>query len=273
MIKFLISLVFVGILNAGLVDAIAIIVNDKIITLYDIDELTKQNMSKKDAIGILIDKTLFEIETQKRGIDVDIFEIDNYLAKIAQNNKMSLSSFKSIAKQQYGINYDKYIDNIKMEIKKQKLSSQLVKGKVTIANDEDIKLFYNNNATQFQLAKKIEVIQYLSKNKANLVAISKNPMLHFNNVQVTNSVINIDKVSSSIRYVLNSTKTAKFTPILNGNNVYVMFYIKQKKEIEMIKFAQVRNQIFNQIMKQREQLFLKDYFEKLRLNSKIEFKR
>lgn len=46
--------------SAGLVDAIALVVNDDPITLYDIEKRKyEKNLSKEDAVSQLVDEALF----------------------------------------------------------------------------------------------------------------------------------------------------------------------------------------------------------------------
>ena len=77
----------VGILSAGLVDGIALVVNEEPITLYDIDKkMLESNLSKKDAVSLLIDELLYEQELRKYNIEVDIFDVNNYIEKIRKSS-------------------------------------------------------------------------------------------------------------------------------------------------------------------------------------------
>lgn len=102
---------------AGLVDAVALVVNDEPITLYDIDKrMVESKVSKKEAVSSLIDEALYEQLLQEKNINVDIFDVNNYLEKIAASNGMDLYTFKSVVKQKYK-NYDAYEDEIRKEYK------------------------------------------------------------------------------------------------------------------------------------------------------------
>ncbi len=118
----------VGILSAGLVDGIALVVNDEPITLYDIDQkMLESNLSKKDAVSLLIDELLYEQELRKYNIEVDIFDVNNFIEKIAARNKMDLYQFKSIIKQKYK-DFARYENKIKKDISRQKLISKVLRG-------------------------------------------------------------------------------------------------------------------------------------------------
>ena len=111
---------------------------------------------------------------------------------LALSNKMSIEKFKSTIKQNQ--NYDTFINNIKKRILNRKLISKIAIGKLKMATDEDMKIYYENNIQQFK---------------------------------------------------------------------------KNKNSIHVVPFKEVKNKIFNIIMSQREQKYLKEYFKKLKLKADI----
>ena len=81
MYKLFLSLVISsGISFAGMINGIAIIVNDEPITLYDIDKtMSVNNVSKNEAVSYLIDKILYDQLVKENNITADIFEITDYI--------------------------------------------------------------------------------------------------------------------------------------------------------------------------------------------------
>lgn len=271
MYKILISIFFLAsVLNAGLVNAVAIKVDNKIITLYDIDE-TMQNkkINKKDAISFLIDKTLFENEISKKNISVDIFDINNYLEKLARSNNMELYSFKSLIKQKYP-DEKKFNDEIKQRILKEKLTASLIRGKLNIANEEDMKRYYDNNISEFETSLSTNVTQYATKNRKDLLKIKKNPMVIIKDLNKANTVLENSKISPQLKYILNETKEGSYTSIFTSNKHYVMLYIKKKNGLVKQKFENVKNLIFSRIMQNEEKKFLDEHFKKMKSSANIE---
>lgn len=253
---------------AGLINAIAVTVNDSPITLVDIDEkMIEKRVNKQQAIKILIDELLYKQSLKKYAIEVDFFDIDNYIEQLAKNNNMSVFEFKSAVKQQQ--NYDKFLTEIKTRLKHQKLISTIASGKIIRATDEDLKIFYNNNKAQFQVAKTIDAIHYTSKDKKALQALQINPMMVQNGVNVSNVTFTQDNMSAQMKYIANQTDPNKFSAIFAENKAYNMLFVSSKKDIEILPFEQVRSKIFQVVMNQREQEFLKSYFETLKLTAKI----
>lgn len=253
---------------AGLINGIAVIVNDEPITLYDIDnKIQKEHISKEEAVRNLIDEILYKQEIKKHNISVDILDIDDYIGKLAKQNNMDILDFKSVVREQQ--NYDLFIQKIKKQLIHQKLVSKIASNKLKIANDMDIEIYYQNNKNQFQLPNSIEVVAYVSKNKNLLKAIKLNPMLRDDNVIVKNILLKQSNINPQVKYIVNSTKENEFSSIFVDNKAYNMFYIKHKSDIKTIPLKDVKNSIFNKIMAKREQNYLKDYFETLKLTADI----
>ena len=266
---YLISLIFsLSIAQAELINAIAFIVNDDPITLYDIDKkMETQKLSKDKAVGTLIDEILYTQLLTKYNISVDIFDVDDYIEKLAKSNKMSLFEFKNAVKQQQ--NYEQFKNQIKSQLKHQKLISKIAFNKIVIAVDDDLKIYYNNNQSQFKIASIIKVIQYKSKDKKALLQIKKNPMAIAKNVTVKEVHLKQNDLKSQTKFIINKTNEKKFTAIFASDKFYNMFYILEKLDIDEIQFEDVKSKIFGIIMKQREQEYLKNYFEILKLTADI----
>ena len=254
---------------ANMVDAIALVVNEEPITVYDIEEkMATSNQKKSDAVSELIDEVLFNQEIAKKDITADIFDINNHLEKIAAQNGMDLYTFKSIIKQKYK-DYDAFEENTRLQVLKQKLAQQVIRGKLKIANDNDLQIYYENNQSAFKTATKVNVVQYTSKSKKELLATLRNPMRTSDTVLKTPVSLDQDKLNSQLRYLINDTKINQFTPIFAANKQYVSLLIKAKEGVSILPFDEVKQRIFNVVMRDREKAFLKEYFEKLKLTADI----
>ena len=255
-------------LYAGLVNAIAIIVNDTPITLYDIDkEVEKTNVSKAVAVSKLIDEILYNQAISDNNIGVDIFDVDNYIEQLAANNKMNVLDFKSLVRQQQ--DYTLFRQKIKKQLIHQKLVAKIARNKLKVASEEDLKIYYENNKTQFKIADTIDVVAYVSKNKAALNALKRNPLIQNENIISQDLSMKQSELNAQTKYIINSTPSKEFSAIFAQNQNYNMFYIKEKKDITTLHFEDVKEQIFQVIMKKREQDSLTEYFETNKLTADI----
>lgn len=270
---FLTLLVSSGISFAGVVNGIAITVNDEPITVYDIEKaMSVTKLSKNEAVGLLIDKALYEQSVKENNIVADIFDVNEYIEKLAKANGMDLYSFKSIVKQKYG-NYSDFEEEAKDAVIRQKLIQKIVKGQLAVASQEDMELYYEKNKNQFSTSKVYEVIQYTSKNKASLANALNNPMVIAADVEKTPLKLGVESLQPQMQFLLNETKLNSFTPIFTANKQFVSLFVTRKEGTTSLDFETVKGKIFNDIMTTREKKYLKDYFEKQKLTADIKIVR
>ena len=254
--------------NAGLINAISVIVNDDIITLVDIDNKMKnRNVTKSKAIEILIDEILYKQALIKQNVSVDIFDIDNYIELLAKQNKMKVYEFKNAVKQQE--NYELFREKIKKQIIHQKLVSSIAANNIKLVNDEDMKIYYNNHIEEFKKPLKTEVKVYSSLKRSDLIKLKNNPMIINNNINIKDLVLEDSKINAQVRYIIAKTKEKSFSAIFNNKKIYNMFFVIKKYDVKTIKFEDIKNKIFEVMMKQRENQYLKNYFETLKITADI----
>lgn len=270
---FLSLLISSGISFASMINGIALIVNDQPITIYDIEKtMSVNNVSKNEAVSFLVDKVLYDQLVQENGISADIFDVNDYIEKLANSNGMDLYSFKSVIKQKYP-NYEVFENEAKNAVIRQKLVQKIVQGQLAIANDDDMQLYYEKNKNDFLAANSIKAYQYTSKNKASLLNALKNPLIVPEDVQREAIDLKTQNLPAQMQFLLNETKENSFTPIFTANQQFVSIFIQRKQGSSPLSFESVKGKIFNEIMSTREKKYLKDYFEKQKLTADIKIVR
>lgn len=255
-------------LNGGVINSVAISVNEYPITLVDIDnKMEELKIKKNEAIALLIDEALYLQSVEKYRIAVDNFDVDNYMEKLAKNNKMTIFEFKNAVSQQE--DFAQFSEKIKLQLRHQKLITAIASNKLIIANEEDLKIYYNNHQDEFQISKKIDAMHYKSKDKKLLESLKANPMLSDPNLSVENETILVDNVSEQMKYIISKTKEKSFSTIFTENQTYNILFISNKLENETIPFENIKEVIFNTIMTNRENEYLKNYFENLKISANI----
>ncbi len=274
MYKLLLSLlIFSSLSFAQMVNGVALIVNDEPITIYDIEKtVSEQKINKNQAVSLLIDKILYKQVIKKNHVSVDIFDINTYAEKLAKANNMDIYTFKNIVTEKYG-DYSIFEEDAKKAIIRQKLIEKLIKGKLKVATEEDIKIYYDNNKNKFQTADKYEVVQYSSRMKTSIVSTIKNPLVANQEVKQNAFILENDSLTPQLQYLLNVTKAKSFTPIFRINNEFTTMFIMKKTGQNVLNFETVKSKIFNQIMETREKKFLKEYFEKEKLTADVKIVR
>jgi hypothetical protein len=267
--KLIIALVIsANFIYAQLVDAIALVVNGEPITLYDIDKtMTEKGMTKEQAIGLLLDSTLYEQALEAESISVDFFEMEDYMDRLAASNGMTLAEFKAAIRARQ--NMVEFEEEIKERIKREKLTRKVASRDIKRASKDDIRRYYENNIDKFNIAGRIEVIVYKSKSRGSIKDVTNNPIITPEDVQKETVVLRQNEIALNFKELINSTKVGDFTPIFMNDGYYTTLYIKQKMDVVTVSYDDAKNQIFNVIMKEREDKLLKEYFDKVRITADI----
>ncbi len=265
--KIFLSLVIV-LLNAEVIDKIIATINNIPITSYDLEKTEKKlNLPKDKALNYLLDQKLIDYEIKKLGIDVDDFELDNAMEKIAKQNGLSLFEFKNILLERG--QFDAFKKQLKDNLLKQKLFDQIVQTKLKITPDE-IKNYYNNHKNEFQIFNTIQVTKYSANNRQLLLNIKQNPLSN-TNVKTQTVVYDSKNLPLGLLFLFKQTKVGDFTPIINDGISYVMFYVANKEGKTYMPFDKAKNIIANKLISQKREMILKEYFSKLKNRADIKF--
>jgi peptidyl-prolyl cis-trans isomerase SurA len=158
----LIGIVAAGSANAELVDRVAAIVNNDIITLSEVEARTapelarqraevepaKRSEARTQALGrsldALIGEKLMEAQVRELNIEVADSEIDMGLEDVRKQNNISQEQFEQLLSQE-GYSLASYRAFMRKHLARMKLVNLKVRSKVKIS-DEDLKAEYNRMA-------------------------------------------------------------------------------------------------------------------------------
>lgn len=254
---------------ASLINGIAVTVENEPITLVDLDETMRlYNIDKNQAMDILVRQKLESIEADRQGISVSDYDAYESARKIASSQGMTYEQIKAIASKQYG-SFDNYINLTKNNIQKEKLYRKITQSKITNASDEDMKIYYENNKELFNIASKLEVVEYYSTNAQSLNQAKNSPLFNIDGVQKQNKTYTQDKMNPNLKYILNSIKVGEFSAVIPMKEGFMMVYMKNKSGITSLSYEGVKDKIYSILMNQRQENIVKEYFDRLRLNSEI----
>jgi peptidyl-prolyl cis-trans isomerase SurA len=152
--------------EAAVVDRIVAVVNEDIITLYDIESLIQpmikniktQGMSpererqvvanlRSELLDNLINVKLTEQEVKRYKITVTEEEIDNQLRQIKQRRSLTDENLRALLAQE-GVTPEEYRKELKLQIQRTKLVNREVRSKVVITEAE-IKDYYEKNRSKY----------------------------------------------------------------------------------------------------------------------------
>lgn len=268
--KKLVLVVFSVILNANIIDGIAIKVDGNIITKFEIEQIQQsQKLTKEKAVESLINEKLKENEIKRLGIKVDDERIESEINNIAIANKITRSELENALSQQ-NIDLTTYKNQLKEHITNRELMQKILQTNSNIASESDLMEFYENNKKDFTIPATIKVTSYTSTSDVELQRFLQNPMMLNPNIQAKDEEIDIKNLPLQIIGVFLDTPVKKFTPVLNSGSTLIVFFVKEKVGEEILPFESARNMVMQKYSQLRESEILNEYFAKIKANTHIE---
>jgi len=267
---FLFGILLSGLLHAGLVNGIALIVNNEPITLYDIDVTAqKMKVSKREATEALINEKIESSEIKRLGIDVDVYEIEERMESVAASNNLTLQEFKDILASKF-ISLEEYKENLKKKLIQEKMARKIFSEESTTVDAEDARIYYENNKEEFSVPTRVKITKYVAKDQRELAAFLRNPMMVGHSVAVESEEIKTEDLNPKLLSLVLETPEGSFTPVLPiGNNLYVSFRIDKKMNKKLKTFEEAQNAIIAKLRQENESKAIERYFKKQRAGAKI----
>ncbi len=264
-------LVFLAVsLHAQIINGVAILVKDEPITMMDVaKEMEKHGNDKNKAADALIRQKLEELEIKERKISVTKKEVHDDVVKIAAKNGMKANEFYESIYSMQKITQSEFKEQIKKKILNQKLYAAIAFSHIDEPSKTDIEEFYNLHKAEYEHAGKYDVIVYVSGSKESLESVRNNPMMVAADVSSQPQTLEYGKINAQLARLMEVTPLKTFTPVVTVQDRYMMFLVQKKYDLVKQPLKTVTAQISNQIMGEKRQQVLNDYFTRLRMNADI----
>jgi peptidyl-prolyl cis-trans isomerase SurA len=154
-----------------IVDRIVAVVNDEIITLFDLNEAMKPYEANIQALGYptekesetlfklrsdllnkLVDQTLADQQIKKNDITISTKEIDKTIERIKETRSYTDEDLRARLAEQ-GLTIEEYRENLKKQLLRGQLVNREVKSKIVITSEE-IEKYYNEHREKYAGEKK-----------------------------------------------------------------------------------------------------------------------
>lgn len=291
--------------RAEVVDRIAAVVNNEIITEVDVDRALASRgkgaaAAKPDAtahqevLERMIDEKLFAQIMGKSKIEVSDDDLARAIANVLHQNRMSIDQLRGeIAAK--GMSYDEYKKQIENEIRRIKFINQVIGPQVKIT-DADLRDYYQRNQDRFrggtsahiaEIVLSLEGIQTESEMKAlsdtalaitakarrgaSFDALARQHSKGPNAAQGGDmGMMNVKDLSPEIAQAIRTLKIGEVSnPILVGNAVVILKLISLP-EIASGDFDRMRDQIYAALYDERIEETLAGYLQKERQRAFVE---
>ena len=258
--------------SAQMINGIAAIVENEPITLYEVYSLKEQlRASEQDALNLLIRDRLEDAQIKNLNISVTPFELNDRIEAIAKQNGMTNSQFRSSIQAQ-GMDFLEFKNNIEKKMLQEKLYKSILAEAGKNVNEQKAKMYFDANPDKFKVFSTARVILYRAKNPEELEAQKTSPSL-LSSVQTQELSLDYQSIDPRLAAIIAGTNNGEFTQILQGADSFDMFYIKEKIGSYTPSFADVKDNVINELYQGEQEKLMADYFDKLRAKAKIQILR
>ncbi len=291
--------------SAELVDRIVAVVNDDIITLYELNVTLKPYQEQIRSFGYsnekednlfytvrekvldqLVEEKLTDQEMKNYDIKVSEKELNDTVERIKKVNSYTDEDLrKALASD--GLTMEEYHESMKKQMLRSKIVEYEVKSKVVVTQ-EDIRSYYEEHVDEYGGKEKYHLLNILLKTPS--FADEKNKSDVFNEIKMIQDKLNegqsfedmsrmysespfakeggdigffeIKELSEQIREALKKIKVGEFTEILDTDQGYQIFFVKEiintpGKAIEDVS-SEIEEKLYSDKVDDRFQLWLEN---------------
>lgn len=281
------------------IDRIVAIVNDDIITLSDFNKyivsLPKQTVeiNKDQALNDLVEQMILTQEAAKLGITVTDAEIDRSIESVKGKLDMSDEQMNEMLNKQ-NLTTEQFRNQWRLQILSGKLVSTLVKGRIAVT-DEEIKDLYKQYYGEIENADEVEIAHILisfdaseeqqALQKANKVAELAKSGSNFSKLvsEYSDDTFSKDKegalgyfnkgeLVSELEDVVSVTEVGKTSGPVKTISGFHIIKVLDRNTLDESSVDQYREQLRQEIYKQKVTEELEKYIAGIRENAYIEIK-
>jgi parvulin-like peptidyl-prolyl isomerase len=289
-------------------DYIILTVNDQAITylqfvktynLY-ISQLKQQGITVTDPVKETIDYMIQDIlitqDAEEKGIKVTNEELQSYIEQILKNYNMTIDELERQLKMQ-GMSLTDYMEAQKKQILMYRYIQNVIEPKVKKPTKTQITNFYNENKEKFKGSYQYTTIivrTVVSKNasfkeRLNLKKVMDKllTILNEDNSKLNKSFIESFALENKVQLVfeesqyypelesddlaeaLDDLTTGKLSSVVELDNNFYIFMLKQKVKIDYIPLDAVQLKIYNYLLEQRKMELFQATIDNLKKNAVI----
>jgi len=295
--------------NARKIDGIAAVINDKAITISELKEklilLSKTNTSinrkyplkNKDLAKEVLDKMIYDKlldeEVKKRNLEVTDAQLEMFIKKIMQQNRLSsIEELKSALAIQ-NLSYEQYRKDLRQQIQKTKIMNFAVRSKVSIS-EQDLKNYYAQNMNEAREPDSMHLKNiFISKNKKNSSVKRQKAKKVLNELKKGASFDRMVKkysedsnaksggdlgfltpkdMNAKIYNEVTKLKPGQHTGIIDTPGGYYILKFLEKKTGEIRKFEAVKDELKNKLTAKETEANFKSWLEELRNKAYVDIK-
>jgi peptidyl-prolyl cis-trans isomerase SurA len=103
-----------------------------------------------------------------------------------------------------------------------------------------------------------------------LKKVKENPLMNSPVVSSKTLILNSDDMPLGMVFLFKDLKEGEYTPVFNEGISYSMYYVVKKEGKKLLPFEKVQNLIYSKLAQQKQEIILKNYFDRLKNRADIE---
>lgn len=260
-----------GTLSAQIIDGIAILVKEEPITLYDIERtMREEGLTQPQSVDRLIREKMEAQEIAKRALSVSPTELQERISQLAAQNGLSVAQLYDAVHSTQHLTQDAFRAKLEKTMLTQKLYADIAMSGMETPSDEEMREYYRLHPEKFSHSETFDVTVYGAQASGVLQRKMESPMRYLPEVTMQEASLPYAQLEPQLASLLTQTENGAFTPILpNPKGGYVSFFVRSRSLPVMLPFEQVKKQVEEELMADKREQTLKDYFDRARLNAEI----
>jgi len=262
-------LFIISLSHAKVMDAIAMIVEGEPVTTSEIRTLQQQaHLSKQQAVDLLIQDRLQK--AAMKHIQVSEDEIDKEIARIAQQNGISVAKMQKVLKKQ-GIKWGKYRKSIREALKKRAFFKEKVAPTIPMPSDEELAQYYETHKEMFIVPATISVMEYAAPSEAKIKQFLRTK--NSKGIRSKRLKKSTHSMNPALLNTLLQTPVGSFTAPMNAGDRFIVYKILAKTGKRTMPFEAAKGAVAARWRQQQQTQAVKDYFQKMRTEANIKILR
>lgn len=286
--------------NQEIVDRIAAVVNDDIITLSQLhkavqpylkqvaasqrSESAKKQMVEaieKEMLNTLIDRTLTRQEADRQKISVSDAEVQSAIDNFKRQNGLDQESFEKGLEAE-GISLEEYRERVREDIMQSLLVNRVIRSRI-IVTQADIEAYYHAHPEQFKGEEKYHLRNILAASEADAHQVLNrlDQGLSFPEAAKRFSaapnagdggdlgVFDIDTFSDAIRAAVKSLKKGEYSRVISTNQGFQIIYVEEILDTGGTTLEQARDEIQDILYREQAEEKFARWIESLKKNAHI----
>jgi peptidyl-prolyl cis-trans isomerase SurA len=287
--------------RAEVVDEVAAIVNNEIITLSELLRVTQVNLPNADqsryreVLEKMIDQKLIDQATKDMPIKVSEKEIDSMIQGLKKNNKITDEQLKDALRQQ-GLTWEEYRKEIREGIRRNQVIGQKIRPEISVS-EKEIKDYYQKHPENFFEPAQVKLEQIFFPVPDQAAPEKKNAVLQSaeeslikiksgkdfqkaaqelnlpeNNTSCDVGIYKKGELINTIDQKAFTLKPGEISNVISTNKGYCIIRVLERSEEKTKKIEETHEAISNYLMQQKMEAKLQEWLQELRTNAYIDIK-